>query len=728
MVTKNQPSPNQKLTDYYNELIKTDINKFFELVDSHQIDFNCLTKKQQKIINGRRKKHYYKDNKNTFKTLWMFCRQYKQLLIWALVFALINVVLNAVSTFGMQQLTELISYSQVSHTSEHAATWYTINWTNFKILCAYAGVLTLFCVVMSGALWIQTKLLIKVSQGIGYRIRKALFKKISNLPAKYFDTHTSGDIISSFTNDVNNITNGLSQNAGIVLSGLLTSFSMLISMFLMSSYLALITLGLLPLLIIPILYMTKKSQPLFKKTQESLGKMNSFIEETIFNQDIISTYSLENKTINEFKDINNKLSHSAQHSQAISSLMFPYTNFFINVLNCIITVIGLLFVIKGIPFAGIDMPSIIGVKETVEQTSHINQALFNQYMGGIAVVAAFSLMAGGFMAPFAQVGNVMNMLQMIIAGATHSFKLLNTEDDLNHMERFVLSMTSTYNNNSSSSSAAVSGLTEVWSHSHETHEEEKKVDTEQEKSFESVVTNTQIEFKDVSLTNKDDVKLLDNCNFTIAPNETVVIYDKSGFSKRSIADLLVKIYNLDNGEILLGNNKIPLLEVERGSLRENIIIAYQDGFLTNGTIKENLMLLNKSISFDEVIAISKKLKLHDWVMTLENGYDTVIEDNGEQFSLGQKQLLSICRCLLTHAKVLIFDESLSQLDPRSQIRVRRVINEINENKTVIYLTHKIHDTLNSHSIMVMKDGKIIETGSYNDLISRDSYYKKCLEE
>ncbi|MDE5599460.1 MAG: ABC transporter ATP-binding protein, partial [Ureaplasma sp.] len=419
-------SPNPEITAEYDNLISNNPDEFVRLFNEKRLKTTCISPEQEKFI----KKIIKKQNKyatiQSLKTIWLFLKSYKLSLFWIIFVTIISVVLLCLASFGLQQLTQLLSGEQ-----------------NTTSILNYGITLLVFYFISAAMMWFQTRIMAIVAQKIGYKIREQLFSKIQKLPVKYFDQNSSGDLMSKFINDVNNITDALSQNITIILNSVFTIIAMLLSMFLMSAYLSLITLAVVPFMFLPMMFVVKKSQPFFKQTQVMIGKVNGYVEEMISGQSVINLFDQSVNVSKEFKKINNELKKYARKSQAAMSIMFPYANFFSYFLIALITVVGIVFIDKGIDFAGIEIPQPVGyiapsngnIQLTLEQIEKIQRVT-----KGLSTLAIFSVMARAFLMPFAQIANVMNLIMAALAGASRAFAVFDEKDEINEFEHIVLSI------------------------------------------------------------------------------------------------------------------------------------------------------------------------------------------------------------------------------------------------------------------------------------------------
>lgn len=239
------------------------------------------------------------------------------------------------------------------------------------------------------------------------------------------------------------------------------------------------------------------------------------------------------------------------------------------------------------------------------------------------------------------------------------------------------------------------------------------------KDFKSCKGN--LEFKNVSFSYKKNKNILNNINFKINAKEKISIVGKSGVGKSTLINLICKLYDVKSGEILIDNHNINDLSYEY--LKRNISVVSQNPYIFNLSIKENLMLAKEKVSTEEIINSCKLVSLHDYIMTLPNKYDTILDENGINLSGGQKQRLSIARAIIKNSKIIIFDEATNSLDEETNKIIKETINFLNKNSTIIIITHKLKNITDSDKIILIENGKIVKIGNHKDLINNKLYQK-----
>lgn len=555
----------------------------------------------------------------------------------------------------------------------------------------------------------------KLSQKIGYKIRAKLFRKIQKLPVKYFDQHSSGDLMSKFTNDVNNITNALSENLTILVNGFFMIIAMFITMFLISPYLSLITLALIPIMFVPVALIVKKSKPSYAKNQKYIGELNGFAEEMISGQSIITLYRQENNVNKEFIKYNDRLNNESKKAQSITSAIFPIANFFTNFSSIIITLFGIIFVVAGIDkgFNGIALPDF----NNLNSNSTANTALT-----AITTIATFSMVSRNFFQPIAQISNITNILLMALAGANRAFQVFKENNEITKNEHIVLNVD--YEEQNSENNLSLSDLFNL-NHNNQIKYDginPEDGDVLPTNSYINETTNDSVKVKDLNFSYVPNKQILFDVNIDVKPGQTIAIVGPTGSGKSTFINLLTKFYDIKDGDILIGNKEISIKDITKYSMRQNVSIVLQDTFLFNVSIKENIRYGNLNASDEEIIEAAKTANAHNFIMQLPNGYNTVLKDNGESLSQGQRQLLAIARAVLSTSDILILDEATSSIDTKTELEVQSAMNRLTKNKTSFVIAHRLSTIEKADQILVLKDGKIIERGTHKELLEHKGFY------
>lgn len=507
-----------------------------------------------------------------------------------------------------------------------------------KICLLLAGIY--FISVISS--YIQNRLMVGIAQRTSADIRIDLFKAMQKLPLKYFDTHSSGDLMSRLTNDVDNINMTLSQSITQLFSGVITIIGMLAAMLLLNPLLTLIGIATTPLMFLITKLLVKTTQPFFVRQQRELGKLNGYIEEIVSGQKAVLLFSEEENAKEKFAAINKSLTQSSIFAQAVSGCMGPVNNFINNLTYLVVAVSGGYFILHGMNIT-------------------------------VGVLFTFILYMRNFTRPINEILNLFNSIQSALAGAERVFEVIDEpcEKDRNDA-----------------------------------------VDLEE--------INGEVILKNVVFSYVKDKQILKDISLTANKGQTIAIVGPTGSGKTTIINLLTKFYDIDSGEILIDGRNID--KIKRGSLRKSISMVLQDTFLFSESVRENIRYGRLTATDEEIENAAKLANAHFFIRQLPDGYDTVLSDNGSNISHGQRQLLAIARAILSESSILILDEATSSIDTRTEIAIQNAMLNLMKGKTTFVIAHRLSTIRNADKILAVKDGRIIESGTHDELISRKGFY------
>ena len=244
---------------------------------------------------------------------------------------------------------------------------------------------------------------------------------------------------------------------------------------------------------------------------------------------------------------------------------------------------------------------------------------------------------------------------------------------------------------------------------------------------EKVLTKAEgnIEFKHVSFAYEEDQEVLKNISFTIHPNETISFVGKSGSGKSTIFNLIAGLYAPSKGEILFDG--IPITELDKNSIRGNLSIISQNPYIFNMSIRENLQIIKQDLTEEEMIHACKMACLHDFILTLKDGYDTIVGESGVTLSGGQRQRLAIARALVQKTEIILFDEATSALDNETQAEIQKSIQNMQGEYTILIIAHRLSTVINSDRILMVEDGKIAGCGTHQELLKKNKTYQHLYE-
>lgn len=516
----------------------------------------------------------------------------------------------------------------------------TENLNGLSRICIVLAALYIISVI---AMFFQNRLTVYTSQLTSSTIRKDLFLNIQNLPLKYFDTHSSGDIMSRLTNDVDNISMTLSQSTATFFSGIINVVGMLIAMIVLSPILTIVTIITIPLMLIITKFIVSKSQQFFIKQQSELGNLNGYIEEMISAQKTVLLFSEEEQVKKQFSEINSRLSSSSIFAQSFSGVLGPVNNFINNLSYLIVAVLGGYLAIAG--KSGIT----------------------------VGVILTFIIYMRNFTRPINDILNIFNTIQSALASGERVFEVMD---------------------------------------------EEKEKDDPEACDVSEIEGN--VKFENVDFSYNEDKKILEGLSLEAEKGELVAVVGPTGSGKTTIISLLTKFYDINSGKITIDGKDINM--ITRESLRQNVSMVLQDTFLFSETVMENIRYGNINASDEEVIEASKLANAHHFIMQMPEGYDTVLSDNGSNLSQGQRQLLAIARASFSKSAILILDEATSSIDTNTEIAIQKAMLNLMRGKTTFVIAHRLSTIKNADKIIALKDGKIAEIGTHNELIEKGGFY------
>ena len=465
---------------------------------------------------------------------------------------------------------------------------------------------------------------------------------MQHLPLKYYDTHSSGDLMSRLTNDVDNINITLSQSITQLISGVINIVGMLIAMLMLSPQLTIIGLLTIPITIMGTRTIMKYTQPLFIKKQGDLGKLNGYIEEMVSGQKAVLLFGQEENVKKEFDHINKNITKSAILADAISGCMGPINNFINNLTYLVLAVCGGVFILKGMDIS-------------------------------VGVVFTIILYMRNFNQPINQILNISNTLQGALAGAERVFEVMDENPEI---------------------------------------DKEESVDVDN--------LQGEVNLENVEFSYNNDKKILKNINLTAHKGQTIAIVGPTGSGKTTIINLLNKFYTIDSGKISIDGKNIDDITME--SLRKSVSVVLQDTYLFSVSIRENLRYGNLNATDEEIEKAAKLANAHHFIMQLEDGYETVLSDNGSNLSQGQRQLLAIARAILSNSSILILDEATSSIDTRTEVAIQEAMVNLMKGKTTFIIAHRLSTIRSADKILALKDGEIIERGTHDELLKLNGFY------
>ena len=521
--------------------------------------------------------------------------------------------------------------------------------------------------------YIYNRLMINISQGVLNKIREQMFDHMQKLPIRYFDSRTHGDIMSTYTNDVDTLRQMLSQSIPQVFSACVSMVAVLGAMLATNIYLTLVVLAMVILMIFVSRYLGGNSSRFFVKQQEDIGKVNGYIEEMMEGQKVVKVFNYEEDSKARFDDLNEQLCDSMTKANMYANILMPCIANIGNLGYVLVAVIGGILSVNGILTIG--------------------------------SIAAFLQYVKAFTNPLSQVSQQMNSIIMALAGAERIFELIDQEEEVD--EGYVTLVNAKMENGKIVESEERTGMW-AWKHPHK----------------DGRITYTrlrgQVEFENVQFGYEKNKRILHDITLSAKEGQKVSFVGATGAGKTTITNLINRFYDIQDGKIRY--DRINIRKIKKDDLRRSLGMVLQDTSLFTGTIRDNIRYGKLDATDEEVEEAAKLSNADKFIKHLPHGYDTMITGNGEGLSQGQRQLLSIARAALNNPPVLILDEATSSIDTRTEKIVQEGMDKLMKGRTVFVIAHRLSTIKNSDLIMVLDHGRIIERGNHKELIAQKGTY------
>lgn len=586
---------------------------------------------------GRGNNEKAKDLSGTLKKLLAYLKPYHFKICMVMVFAVCSTIFNILGPKVLAKATDKLSEGIMAKVANTGGIDFNYIVKILLILVVLYAASSLFSYIMS---WIISG----VSQDAAFSLRKDISEKMNRLPLSYFDKHTSGDILSRVTNDIDTIAQSLNQSLSTLISNVVTLVGIFIMMLTISWQMTLIAVVVLPVSMILMRLVMKHSQKYFTQQQNSLGDVNGHIEEMYGGHQVVKAFNGEEKSVEQFEQYNESLYTSAWKSQFFGSLMMPISNFIGNIGYVGVCIIG------GI-LAGSKTITIGDIQAFIQYVRQFNQ-------------------------PISQIAQAANLLQSTGAAAERVFEFLEEEE-----------------------------LTE----------DSATLTTEEVQNMKGAVT-----FADVHFGYNPDKIIINDFSLHVHAGQKVAIVGPTGAGKTTIIKLLMRFYELNGGSIMIDGEDIT--KMKRSDLRSLFGMVLQDTWLFNGTIMDNLKYGRLNATDEEVKKACESAHVDHFIHTLSDGYDTMINEESSNISAGQKQLLTIARAFLKDPKILILDEATSSVDTRTEVLIQKGMDELMKNRTSFVIAHRLSTIRDADTIIVMRDGDIVEIGNHEGLLKENGFY------
>lgn len=585
------------------------------------------------------------------------------------IVVLVCIVLTVFSTIQGTMFTKTLIDQYIMPLMQQTVPDYTqLLHAIIRVACFYAvGVI---------AAYVNTRMMVYVTQGTMRSLRDEIFVHMESLPIKYFDTHAHGDIMSIYTNDVDTLRQMISQSIPQLINSSITIIGVLASMIILNIPLTLLTLVLVGLMLVVTKKATGMSGKYFVKQQKNLGEVNGFIEEMMGGQKVVKVFCHEEENMERFDKINEELCDSSYNANKFANILGPINAQIGNISYVIIAIAGGALALGGV--GGFTL-------------------------GGLASFLTFNKSLN---MPINQVSMQFNSIIMALAGGERIFRLLDETPEVD--DGYVTLVNAVKDGGTIKESEKRTGMW-AWKHYH------KDTGITDYKELRGDVV-----FDDVDFGYNPDKIVLHNIKMFAEPGQKIAFVGSTGAGKTTITNLINRFYDIQDGKIRYDG--ININKIKKSDLRKSLGIVLQDTHLFTGTVMENIRYGKLDATDEEVYAAAKLANADSFITKLSDGYNTMLTGDGANLSQGQRQLLAIARAAIADPPVLILDEATSSIDTRTEKMVQDGMDKLMHGRTTFVIAHRLSTVKNSDCIMVLEQGRIIERGTHDDLIEQKGRY------
>ena len=528
------------------------------------------------------------------------------------------------------------------------------------ILCAYG----------------YNRIMVNISQGTMRNLRVELFQHMESLPIRYFDTHAHGDIMSVYTNDVDTLRQLISQSIPQVINSLVTVITSFVSMLVLDIPLTLLTLAMIAVMLLVTSRIAGRSALYFSRQQKDLGAVNAYIEEMMEGQKVVKVFCHEEKSIQQFRKLNDALRDSADKANTFSNLTMPINANLGNISYVLCAVIGAVLALNG--YAGLTLGTLVSFLTLNKNSTQ----------------------------PVSQISMQTNSIVMAMAGAKRIFDLMDEQPETD--EGYVTLVNA--REKADGILEEYPQRTNVWAWKHPHHD--------------GTVTYTRllgnVTFDGVDFGYDPGKIVLHDIRLYAEPGQKIAFVGSTGAGKTTITNLINRFYDIADGKIRYDG--ININKIKKADLRHSLGIVLQDTHLFTGTVMENIRYGRLDATDEECMAAARLANADGFIRRLPDGYNTMLTGDGANLSQGQRQLLAIARAAVADPPVLILDEATSSIDTRTETLVQQGMDALMTGRTTFVIAHRISTVKNSDCIMVLEQGRIIERGSHDQLIAEKGRY------
>lgn len=602
----------------------------------------------------------------TIIRLFKYMRRDLAGVIFSMIIAAVSVILSVQAPKILGNATTVVFNGVIGSLTHH--TPIQIDFTKVESILLYVSVIYIISFI-SGVL--QQSIMTRISQRTVFALRREFKDKMQKLPVSYYDTHNNGDIMSRMINDMDNISGTLNQTLIQLVTSVLQFVGTIYFMLTISWQLALVAFITVPLAFITVRVVAPMSQRYFTAQQRNLGLLNNQIEENYAGHTVIKTFNHEDEMMKRFTKQNEAFYQAAWKAQFVSTLIYPTMRFINNLDYLAMAVIGGLKVVSGT----------INLGDVQAMLQYTNQ----------------------FAQPITNISNMLNTIQATVASAERIFEVLDEEE-----------MTDVISERPKVADRGLQGKP--------SKDEEKMTDvmTQNPKSTPPVVSDSLVKFSNVAFSYVKEQPLMTDYSMEVREGEMVAIVGPTGAGKTTMINLLERFYDTTAGSILLRGQDIKT--ISRAELRSQMAMVLQETWLFSGSIRDNLRYGRLDASDEDIVKAAKMAYADEFIQTLPQGYDTVLNEEATNISQGQRQLLTIARAFLANPEILILDEATSSVDTRTERLIQSAMNRLLKGRTSFVVAHRLSTIRDADQILVMNHGNIVEKGNHESLLAKGGMY------
>jgi ATP-binding cassette subfamily B multidrug efflux pump len=529
-----------------------------------------------------------------------------------------------------------------------------------------------------GASYGQSRLMVHVAQRTSNTLRRDLFTKMQSLPLRYFDRYSHGELMSRFTNDIDNVQMAFEMSMVQLMSSAINLSGAIVMMFLLSPILLLVTLGILGLMVFLMRKIGGKSRVYFQEQQRDLGHLNGYIEEMVDGLRVVKVFGYEPSAIDEFKKRNESYRHAITEANFYAGVVMPVVGNLSNISYAATALVGGLLSVWG---------------------------RFD--IGSLAAYLQYSRQVG---MPVQQITNQFNTVLAALAGAERVFEVMDQEPEVDEGEVVLVG----------ANKGADGRIVVNPDGSHPTHWAWQRLQPNSSPTYTEL--RGDVRFHDVTFGYVPDKTVLYDVSLYAKPGQKIAFVGSTGAGTTTVTNLINRFYEIDQGQITFDG--IDIKDIRNDSLRNSIGMVLQDTHLFTGTVMENIRYGRLDATDAECMRAARQANADSFIRHLPNGYETLITADGANLSQGQRQLLAIARAAVADPPVMILDEATSSIDTRTERLIEQGLDSLMRDRTVFVIAHRLSTVRNANAILVIEDGRIIERGDHDELLTqRGRYYQ-----